>query len=196
MAITLQDYYTAVLENVPTAATLATQTVFDCINRARRRLAAESDATLALFTFTLTPGTWNYPYDTAGLVDGCSVISILRVWLYIGTTRYELPKSAIKYDYFYTNFASWPIKWWTEKNSLYLWPTPSSNYQMDWQVKKQPNTLAALTDPELEIKYQYSDACQMLCCKYVAMADGNVNLAQFFEGEYQRAMEILPRSNM
>ena len=192
--MTLQDYYEGVLENVPTANTLNYQVVYNAINRARRRMAAETDATLALYNFTLTPNVWNYPYSGA-LVAGCSVISVRKVWLYIGTTREKIPKVK-KFDYFYTNFSSWPVKWWVEGNSVYYWPNPAEAYQSDWQVAKQPVTLATLADVDNEIPFQYTDAAIFLASKYTAITDGNSQLADFFEQEYQRAMALLPRNTL
>jgi hypothetical protein len=196
----LQDYYNQVIEDVPTAAALDPQSVYDAINRARRRVASETDAALALYTFNLIPGTWNYPY-TATIVEGCSLIAVRKVWIYIGTVRYPLGpcgdgRSSKKFEYPYANFQSWPIKWWKSEGSIYYWPVPASNYTTDWICVKMPNTLSNIRDVDNDIPYQYFDATCLLANKYTAIKDGNLQLAAGFEELYQQAMAVLPRGDM
>lgn len=190
--MTLQDYFNLVLQFIPTAATLPVGSVYNAINMARRIVAAQSDATLTLYNFDLTAGDWDYPYPT---VESCQIISVRKVWLYIGNERYQLDRKPIG-SYTLSGFQSWPVRWWVKENTVYYYPIPAQAYSTDWKVTLLPLTLVNASDTDSQIRYQYSDAVTMLACKYTALSDGNISLAQAYEEMYRDVLEKLPRSTL
>ncbi len=194
--MTLQDYYNAILADVPTAATLTTSSIYDAINKARRSVAAETDATLDLYSFTLTAGTWNYPFPasvTASVLTG-QIVAVRKIWYYLGTVRNQIPKELIG-SYSMSNFQSWPVKWWTQQNKVYYWPIPAQAYPTEWLCQILPANLVNPGDAEV-IPYQYTDAIEALACRYTALKDGNAQLAGGFGQLYMELLGKLPRRSM
>lgn len=190
----LQDYVTAVSIYVPTLPTLSPATQYDCINRARRDLAAQSDVTMTVTPLALIATTASYAYPT---VSGCDILSIYRygVYGYVGNLRYQIKRWPAA-DYPMANFNGQPGWYWLVNRKIVFWPTPSINMNCDIKCKLRPVTLVLTSDVDNQITEEYSDACVFLAASYAALADSNFNLAEYMEKMFQRQLGRLPRDNM
>jgi hypothetical protein len=179
--MTLQDYINGVANYVPTAPTLSQTVLISAINSARNRVLLDTGALNQIYSTTLQGGLNTYPFPS---INGLQVSSIFKVWIYIGTMQVPLRREKIDYNPL-TTIQQYPYAWWTQLDTIYFYPTPATNIATDWYVGiTRIPPLVNLTDTET-LPQEYWDAVQACAARQTALADGNMQLASAYDGEYK-----------
>jgi hypothetical protein len=193
----LTDYYQGVADNIPTVYTMDTNAVYRAINRARRRVARQTDATLMVTTpAVFTVGQESYVYPT---VSGCIMKFILETYYYLGNMRVpdrgSLPRIRPGAEML-LNFNGWPLGYYLLNEHIYYWPTPSFAYTYFVKGKLEPIDLTIAVPTEVIIPEPYQDAVIFAAARYTALLDANIELAKAMEQLYQIELGQLPRNFM
>ncbi|MEM0173539.1 MAG: hypothetical protein QXI16_03420 [Sulfolobaceae archaeon] len=175
----LSDYLNEVQRYVPASINLPVATIVNAINSARRKLALDTGCMNQIYSFNLTAGTSQYSFPS---VNGLKIYNVLNVWAYLGTIRYKLKKRRMGFNPI-QNIKSFPTDWWEQQQSVIYFPIPSYPYQTEWEIFTNLILLVNPTDVET-IPLIYHEAVTYLAARQVALATGNVPLAQVYQGEY------------
>jgi len=197
---TLADYYTGVADNIPTTYTMDTASVYRAINRARRRVARQSDATLTTTPLTVagtfTINTQSYAFPT---VNSCVMKFIMETYYYMGNLRIptngSLPRLPVGSDLF-INFNGWPLSYNLLNEHILYYPIPSFAYVAFVKGKLEPVDLVLPATVDLIIPEPYQDAVIFAAARYTALLDANIELAKAMEQLYQIELGQLPRNYM
>jgi hypothetical protein len=192
----LSDYYAAVGDNIPTLSTLSVPAVYRQINKARRTLARETDATIVTYPFPFIATQEAYPYPT---VSGCIMQIIMETYYYIGNVRYpwkgSLPQLTAGADPL-LNYNAWPVAYYLLNGSVYYWPAPSFAYSAYMKGKLDPIDITIASGNDAIIPYPYQGAVVWLASSYAAFLDGNVDLSEVMKEKYMDELRRLPREFM
>jgi hypothetical protein len=192
----LTDYYNAVGYWVPTLASLNITGVYAQINKARRTLAKETDATITTYNFPFVVGTQSYVFPT---VNGCTMQYIMETYYYMGNMRVplkgSLPRVLIGSDW-YLGFQGWPLSYYDLNGSVYYYPVPYYAYSAYLKGKVEPIDLTTGGGADSIIPLPFQDAVIPLAAKYCALMDGTIELANAMEIEYMKGLSKLPREFM
>ncbi|HEM55972.1 MAG TPA: hypothetical protein ENO30_04325 [Thermodesulfobium narugense] len=186
--MTLQDYINELSNYVPTQSTILTPTLITAINQARKRIALESGCQTQIYSFNLKAGVNSYPYSSL-TINNLPILNVIKAWVYIGTIRHPLERKRMGYNPL-ANIQSYPAYWWQELQTVYYYPTPADSYQAEWLVSTQIPQLVNMTDVET-LPTIYHEAVKVCAARQVALADGNVQLAQVYDNDYKSLMFTL-----
>jgi hypothetical protein len=196
MSFALSDYYAAVGDYVPTLSTLSTVAVYRQINKARRIVARQTDATLTTYNFSFIPAQQPYPYPT---VNGCIMKYIMETYYYIGNVRFpfkgSLPQMTAGADPM-LNYNGWPVAYYLLNDNVYYWPVPSFAYNAYIKGKLDPIDITATGGTDAIIPNEFQDAVVMQGSKLCALLDSKLELAASMELLYRDALSSLPREFM
>ena len=189
----LTDYYNSVQDWIPTLASLPQASVYRQINKARRTLARETDATITTYPFPFVVGQESYAFPT---VNGCIMQVIMETYYYNGNMRIppfgSLPRVLIGSEW-WSGFQSWPLSYYDLNGSVYYWPIPAFAYSAYVKGKLDPIDLTTSSGTDTIIDPRFQDAVVPLASKYCALLDGNIDLANAMEAEYRLTLSRLPR---
>jgi len=190
--MTLNDYINEALLRVPTAITLPQATIISAVNDARSELSLITNPALTITGVPLVAGQMSYAYPTSSTY---TVTGIKRIWVYLGTERYEIKRRPMgKYEI--SGLQAYPAYYYIENGSVYFYPVPSSDYETDWEVSSIPNPLVNTTDTESYIPAPYIYALNFLIAAYVSIYDTKVQLSQAYRQMYQNFLGSLNKGDM
>lgn len=194
--MTLSDYYTAVCDLGPTFPTLTATAVYRMINKARRTLAHETDATIMTYSFPFVVTQQAYGLPT---VNGCIMQYLMETYYYIGNLRQPLKGSLPQFmagSDVMLNFNGWPLAYWLLNGSVYYWPIPSFAYSAFMKGKLDPIDILVTGGQDAIIPIPYQDSVVYLAAAYCALLDGNIDLNTELEEKYKDSLRRLPREFM
>lgn len=189
--MTLTDYYTSLDDKYPTLSTLDTTFVYRAINRARRKVAQETDATLYIYTFPFVPATQSYVIPVIG---AASMPFIMDVAYYIGNLRLPIDRAPAGFEPLLL-FTGWPYWWWPLGGKIYFYPTPATAYTAQIKGKILPDDLIGSVAEAL-IPESYQEAVVYKAGEFCALKDGNTDLIKGFEELYRQELRTIPRGMM
>ena len=195
----LTDYYTYMLDYYPQASSYFASNpnaIYRAINKARRRVSRETDATLTEYNFPFVAGQQSYPFPT---VNGCIMQYIMGTYYYNGNMRIpangSLRRAPIGVDW-WLGFNSWPWMYYDLNGYVYYWPIPSFAYSAYLKGKLEPIDMTTASGPDAIIPSPFVDAVVVLSASLVARLDGNIELGESLEQEYMKSLATLPRGLM
>jgi hypothetical protein len=192
----LTDYYTAVGDHIPTLSSLSTAAVYRMINKARRMVARQTDATIMTYPFTFTINQQPYPYPT---VNSCTMKYIMETYYYIGNLRQPVKGSLTQLPAggdLLLNYYGWPVAYSLLAGNVLYWPIPSFGYSAYIKGKLEPIDITSTSGNDSIIPTEYQDAVVILGAKNCALLDGNMELALALQELYKDELRSLPREFM